>query len=107
MRYKIYTDDHNRIIAASTYAGRTVRGYAKCAPGDIFNREVGEKLAIARCDAKIARKRRNNAWRRYKEAQDLLADVQAYCNDMEKYYHDSYDAMMEADNNLLNILETV
>ena len=40
----------NKVIAITTYAGKTVRGIAKCSPDDSFSKEKGEELAVARCD---------------------------------------------------------
>ena len=40
-KYRYYTAG-NKIIAVSTYAGKTVRGIAKCAEGDTFDIEKGK-----------------------------------------------------------------
>ena len=47
----------NKVIAVSTYAGKTVRGIAICSPEDKFDIEFGKKLAAARCNEKVAEKR--------------------------------------------------
>ena len=39
-KYKFYTNG-SRVIAVSTYAGKTVRGVAVCHAGDAFSLEKG------------------------------------------------------------------
>ena len=79
------------VKAISTYAGKTVAGYAKCHPDDCWDWEKGKKLAIARCAAKIAKKRAARASMKMAEAQDILEDAIAYLNDMATYFADSMD----------------
>lgn len=57
MRYKFYTNGTNVVVCKSTFAKKVVAGVAKCNPSDQFSLEFGEKLAQARCDYKIAKKR--------------------------------------------------
>ena len=91
-----YVVTPTKVIALSTYGGRTVRGIAKCHPGDTFNEEVGKALAAARCNEKIAIKRYARAQQKYnemcKEYQEYLNKVQKTCN----YLRDSYEAYKEA-----------
>lgn len=47
----------NKIIAMSTFAGKTVKGVAKLNPKDEYDEEFGKRLAAARCNLKIAQKR--------------------------------------------------
>ena len=42
-KYKYYQAG-NKVIAVSTFAGRTVRGVAKCNPKDNFDLEKGKML---------------------------------------------------------------
>ena len=56
-KYKIFKSKDNKVIAVSTYAGKTVKGVSKCDPRDSFDQTFGEDLAIARCSYKIAKKR--------------------------------------------------
>ena len=37
------------VIAITTYAGKTVKGHAKCHIDDTFDPAFGEQLAMARC----------------------------------------------------------
>lgn len=56
-KYRYYTNGENVVVAVASYAGRTIRGVAKCSEQDEFDLETGKKLAAARCAMKIARAR--------------------------------------------------
>lgn len=86
----------NKVVAVSTYAGRKVRGVAKCDPNDTFDVEKGKKLAAARCNLRVAEKRKKNAARRLDEARDIFNQAEKYAFDMEDYYHDARFALNEA-----------
>ena len=79
------------VKAIYTYAGKTVAGYAKCHPDDNWDWEKGKALAIARCAAKIAKKRAARASMKMAEAQEILEDAVEYLNDMSIYFADSMD----------------
>ena len=87
-----YVVTPTKVIALSTYGGRTVRGVAKCHPGDTFNEDVGKALAAARCNEKVAAKRYARANQKYKE---MCKEYQEYMNKVQKtcdYLRDSYEA---------------
>jgi len=91
-----YVVTPTKVIALSTYGGRTVRGVAKCHPGDTFNEDVGKALAAARCNEKVAAKRYARANQKYKE---MCKEYQEYMNKVQKtcdYLRDSYEAYKEA-----------
>ena len=101
-KYKCYGYDEKNedrsiraqcVVAISTYAGKTVKGYAKCHPDDTWDWEKGKALAIARCAEKIAAKRNARATRKAAEAQDILAEAIAYLNDMLDYQINSADEL--------------
>ena len=75
INYK-YVVTPNKVIAISTYAGRTVRGVAKCHPNDTFDEEYGKQLAAARCNEKIARKRYARACNKYNEYVKRIYDME-------------------------------
>ena len=104
-KYKCYGYDEKNedgsirahcVVAISTYAGKTVKGYAKCHPDDAWDWEKGKALAIARCAEKIAAKRNARATRKVAEAQDILAEAIAYLNDMLDYQLNSADELAVA-----------
>lgn len=87
----------NKVIAVSSYAGRTVKGVAKCDPQDSFNIETGKELAAARCNEKIAAKRVKRAEAKIAEAENQIAEAKAFLARMQSYYEDSvneYNAAM-------------
>lgn len=94
-----YTFIHlkDRILAISTYAGRTVRGVAKCAPGDTFNADLGENIAAARCNVKVSKRRVRNAERKLKEALRAQYEANARVAKMQSYLADSKEAVALAE----------
>lgn len=73
MKHEFYTDGKSKVICVSHYAGKAVVGVAKCdVENDSFDLEKGKKLAAARCDAKLMKKKLQRALskseQRYAEA---------------------------------------
>lgn len=91
-----YVVTPTKVIALSTYGGRTVRGVAKCHPGDTFNEEVGKALAAARCNEKVAIKRYARAQQKYKEMCSEWMALQDRAHKLSNYLKDSYIAYKEA-----------
>ena len=110
-KYKFYQyKDKNAkdtVAAASTYAGRTVKGYAKCDPKDQFSLEKGKELAAARCNAKIAAKRVKRASAKYLEAQKQLADARRFMARMTEYYTDAVDQLDEANEAIADMMKSM
>lgn len=104
--YKFYYSN-NKVICVSSFAGRTIRGVAKCSPNDTFNKETGEKLAQARCDLKVAEARFKYAERMIDQASEMQrrADDEYYfaCN----YYDTADTKLADAYDTLDEILEEV
>lgn len=92
------------IIAVSTYAGKTVRGVAKCDPRDSFDAEAGKELAAARCNLKIANKRAARATKKLAEADRQVLMAEAYRNRMASYKQDSDAALVAATNTVEDIM---
>lgn len=95
------------VIAVSTYAGKTVKGRAKCDPRDGYDLEKGKELAAARCAEKVAKKRANRAKQKLNEATKKLSEAQSYFDKMHCYAIDSNlayaAAKMETDSILANM----
>lgn len=105
VNYKIYTDEKNRaVIAVCRYAGQEVKAMAKCAPEDEFNLETGTKLAIARCEWKVAKIKLRNAGKKYLEAAKAADEAQRAFDKMKDYYMDSVDQLDEAGMDVQNII---
>lgn len=102
-KYTYYQSD-NKIIAISSYAGKTVKGYAKCAPEDTFDTKKGKELAAARCNAKVADKRLKNATSKYHEAVAAYHKTLEHMNAMASYLEDSAAKKNEADNYVDTVL---
>lgn len=103
-KYRYYTAG-NKIIAVSTYAGKTVRGVAKCAEGDTFDMEKGKRLAALRCAEKIAFKRAERAMDKVVEAQKKVQAAQEYRNKMDVYYTDACSDIEDIKDAIYEILE--
>lgn len=95
-KFAFFKDGNGKttVSARSTYAGKTVKGYAKCDPRDNYDVESGKALAAARCNAKIAEKRVARAQRQVAKAAQMVKDAQAYEAKMKAYLSDS---IVEAD----------
>lgn len=108
-KYKFYhylnkeTGGHET-VAISTYAGKAVRGVAKCHANDGFDPTKGEKLAAARCNLKIANKRKNRALKKVEEAKRLVAEAQRHLDHMYDYLADSTVEMAMAEDELNDLL---
>lgn len=94
-KYRFYSTT-NKVVAVSTYEGRTVRGVAKCDPKDVFDLQKGRELAAARCNQKIAMKRKNRADRELKKAVAAYVNAQKHMDKMNDYYEDSRVAVKNA-----------
>lgn len=106
--YKTYTDAKNRtVIAVCRYAGHSVKGIAKCAPEDTFDIETGKKLAIARCEWKVAKLKLQNASKKYLEAAKAADEASLRYSKMKDYYMDSVDQLDEAGAAIQKILKEI
>lgn len=102
-KYKIYSSDHE-VVAVSTYAGRTVRGMAKCHPDDQMDYDKGVNLAKARCHMKIAAKRRKRSEKKMLEAYKQVTEAVAYYNRMVDYNKDSIEDFLAAENEVAALI---
>lgn len=85
MRYHTYTNNKNLVVVTSTYAGKVVRGVAKCSPNDEFDLEFGTHLAMARVDRKIAELRFKRAKSECKKVMDEINKLELRKDKMENY----------------------
>ena len=92
-KYKFEQVDEKTMKATSTYCGKEVWATAKCDPRDNFSEEDGKKLAAARCNVKIADKRRARAKSKVNEAMMVLEIVyedflkaKRYADDAQRAY---------------------
>ena len=94
-KYRYYVNG-NKVIAVSTYAGRTVKGTATCHPSDNFDLEKGKMLAAAKCNEKVAYRRMKRAYAKLAEAQENLAKAQKAVEKEAEYAREAYIAYNEA-----------
>lgn len=106
VKYIYYRSD-NKIIALSTYAGKTVKGYAKCNPKDTFDNETGKALAAARCNVKVAVKRVKNAQKKWNESVQAYLKAEKHMHAMAKYYEDAVDRQKIAEAQVEYILNEI
>ena len=102
--YKYVVIPCEKVIAISTYAGRTVKGVAKCHPNDTFDVEFGKKLAAARCNEKIAYKRLTRALNKFGEAVDESVAADEKMKRMRDYVLDAGAAHEEAQRVLMELV---
>ena len=108
-KYYTYTEKNGTkvVVAVATYAGRTVKGYAKCNPNDTYDEEAGKKLAAARCQERVSKKRKQHATRKFLEAAKLADEAHNYFMKMRQFYMDADDdcdeAIKECETLLVNI----
>ena len=96
-----------KTIAVSTYAGKTVRGVAICAPGDTYDENKGKELAAARCELRVAEKRYARSTDKVREmAFDLIGAKRKYCA-ATKYHSDAEVQMREAESHLMDLLDSM
>lgn len=86
--YRVY-ETPTQVIAVSSFAGKTVRGVAKCNPADNFDSEKGVALATARCGVKIAEKRVKRAYNKVDEAKAAVNAALDHLTEMLKYQSDA------------------
>lgn len=102
--YKYRVDEeHGVVVAISSYAGKTIVGIARCAPGDTFDVEIGKKLAAARCSLKVAEKRMKRAEDCYSFASDRLTYWKNEEVKMKAYNDESVMAYLKAFNDLKSL----
>lgn len=104
MNYKYY-QHNNEVIAVSTFAGKEIKGVAKCNPEDEFDLETGKKIAAARCNLKAAQKRLKRANEKWSKAYIDLFEANRRFEKMKQYYMDAVDALDEATVELAKMIE--
>lgn len=104
-RYRIFRDNKGKIIVASSYAGKIVRGVAKCNENDTYKEDTGIALATARCDVKIANKRVKRAMAKYDAATKAVNDANAAWEKAIKYLTNAEQEALNA-RKALSVLES-
>lgn len=96
MKY-IYNIAENKVVCVSHFAGRAVRGIAKCDTNcDTFDVESGKELSQARCDVKVAEKRAKRARQKVAEAVEAYEQAKKYLDKMHRYSNDAEAELNQA-----------
>ena len=110
-KYKFFNtttrNGSTKIIAVTTYAGKTVRGVAICHPEDKFDEQKGKEIAAARCAVRVAKKREARAEKKYAEANRAYGDAVRNLGKMNEYCDDACVARDEAEAYLENLLKNL
>ena len=104
--YKYYYLPDGTTIALSHFAGKTVKGVAYLKPGDIYDKETGEKIAAAKCNEKIAGLRYQRAMRMWEEAVEAFHVAAAALDNMDEYCERSYEEWDAAQNDLVELIKS-
>lgn len=93
-------DDKRTIIAKSSFAGKPVKGIARCHPNNTFDLEKGIKLAILRCNTKIglkkimkANKNFETVKKEYENIKKKYADKEEALTNAQKFYNENKIAL--------------
>ena len=110
-RYKFYhyvdKDGSNVVVAVSSHAGRTVKGYARCTPEDNFDLEVGKKLAAARCNEKVLIKKLNSTVDKLSDVEFVISDLMTYRDEINERLFTINTALTEARGEVNDLLATL
>ncbi len=94
-----------KVVAVSSYCGRPVRGVATCSNLDTFDVTIGKEIAAARCNQKVAVKRKKRAEKEFAKAVATHNKASRHLNKMTQYYEDAQIAVNTANYELTNLLE--
>ena len=100
-------DGRKRVIALSTYCGKTVKGTATCDFDDTYDLEAGKKLAAARCEVKVASKRAKFAQERLDYLVHTAERLRVMISEAAQAAGETAAAAEEANNELKNLLENM
>lgn len=102
-KYHIFTNNKDTVVVTSTYCGKKVKGTAHLDPLDKFDLETGTELAMARCNLKVATRRKARANKKLKDAAVALNKAREYYLEMTNYFLDASVAYDSADEDLIAI----
>ncbi len=108
-KFAFFKDENGKmtVSARSTYAGKTVKGYAKCDPRDNYDVEAGKELAAARCNATVIAKKQKTAHERLMFASDVLIEAEEFYKFSQNKVRDLVDELAEAEDEVANILTDI
>ena len=99
----IVDEERRKVIAVAKYKGKAVRGFAKCSPEDTFDIEKGKELAIARCMARIAEKRVQDAQKKIQLNEIELDKAKLRKLNSEKRLEEAYKDLLSCNDKVDSI----
>lgn len=107
MRYRfihyVNANEETVTVCVSKYAGKIVRGVAICSLSDEYDEVVGNRIAQARCDLKVAEKRLKRAQQKKLDAEKELRYHEMKLAKMDNYLHDAMAEKSLAESNLTTV----
>ena len=92
----MYHVSDNKVYCITQYAGKSVRGIAKCHPEDTFELDDGKDLAKARCDVKLWTKKLSRANKRVLHAFEELRIAEEHVRLATQYQDEAIASLSEA-----------
>lgn len=100
-KYTIYTTNNEKtVFAIASFAGKSVRGVAKCDPEDTPDIEKGAEIAILRCDLKITLKKIARGIKKIEAAEAEIARANEKYAKALKYLEDAEKSLEDIVNKL-------
>ena len=96
-----YNEDKHSVVCTTVYKCKTIRAIAKCDPEDMFNLEVGKKIAYLRCKYKFARKKLAHAQAVYRDSLNKHAKSKRNLDRASEFVTDSINQLHEAHSDLV------
>ena len=97
MKTYTYHFAENKIVCITKYAGKAVRGIAKCDERfDEFNTDTGKKLSKARCDVNVRKKMVARSAEKVARVEAELANLTRIAANLKKKYNEDLEAYVAA-----------
>lgn len=107
-KYKfIILPEQKKVIALTSYAGKTVKATAVCSEHDEFDIETGKRLASARANVKVAMKRKARAEKKLAYFDKIIEDVEREYHELEAYLYMADERWENAIDELAGVLNDV
>lgn len=74
------------IVAIRSFGNKEIKGIAKCSPNDTFDEDIGRKLAILRCDKKLAKAKLKEAELNLKKADKMITHYIKVYSEANSYF---------------------
>lgn len=87
------------IVAIRSFGNKEIKGIARCSPNDTFDEDIGTKLAILRCDKKLAKAKLKEAELNLKEADKMITHYIKIFSEANKYFakcKDNYNSISKS-----------